>query len=119
MTPITDHLTTQTVAEALGLSVSTINSWVDSGTIQAVRTAGGRRLISRAEALRLAHELALGGIEVPQIPGISSVESKSVDAATCDHLCQLLRDGQLRQARSLIESIYMTGCNAVTHSTYL
>ena len=61
-----DYLKTQTVAEALGLSVSTIKRWVDSGTIQAVRTVGKHRLIPRAEAIRMAQELKLEVGEDPQ-----------------------------------------------------
>ena len=55
-----EHLKTQTVAEALGLSVSTIKRWVDSGSIGAVRTVGGHRLIPRSEAIRMGRDVRLG-----------------------------------------------------------
>ena len=58
-----DHLKTRMVAKALGLSVSTIKRWVDSGTIHAVRTAGRHRLIPKTEAIRMACELGRGGTE--------------------------------------------------------
>ena len=50
------YLRTQRVATALGVSVSTIKRWVDSGTIQAARTVGKHRMIPFSEALRLAKE---------------------------------------------------------------
>lgn len=75
------------VAEALGLSVSTIKRWVDSGTIQAVRTAGRHRLIPKAEAVRMAHELSLDDTEIRQLAAIPSGDLKSVDDQTCDRFC--------------------------------
>ena len=48
------YLKTQRVAEALGISVSTVKRWVDSGMIRAARTVGKHRLIPFSEALRLA-----------------------------------------------------------------
>ena len=109
-----DYLKTQTVAEALGLSVSTIKRWVDSGTIHAVRTAGKHRLIPRSEAIRMAHELGLDGTEIRKLAGISSGDPTSVTEETCDWLCHMLKDGQVQQAKSLIQSIYLSGCGAVT-----
>lgn len=114
-----DHLRTQTVAKALGLSVSTIKRWVDSGTIQAVRTAGGHRLIPRAEAIRMACELGLDSTELRKIAGMPASNQKSIDDQTCDRLCHMLRDGLVQQAKSLIQSIYLAGCDAVTLSDQL
>jgi MerR family transcriptional regulator, light-induced transcriptional regulator len=114
-----DHLKTQMVAEALGFSVSTIKRWVDSGTIQAVRTAGGHRLIPRSEAIRMAHELRLDGTQIRSISRIPSGELKTVDDRTCDRLCHMLRDGRVHETKSLIQSIYLSGCNAVTLSDQL
>src|SRR5690349_15249666 len=109
----TDLLKTQTVARALGLSVSTIKRWVDSGTIQAVRTAGKHRLIPRAEAIRMATELGVDPGKLSGLVGIPSAERLACDEASCDRLCQLLKDGKGPQAKLLIQSIYNSGCGAV------
>jgi MerR family transcriptional regulator, light-induced transcriptional regulator len=45
-------LTTQELADALGVSTSSVKRWIDNGRIQAMRTAGGHRRIKTAEALR-------------------------------------------------------------------
>src|SRR5271166_3431234 len=108
-----DHLKTRMVAEALGLSVSTIKRWVDSGAIHAVRTTGKHRLIPRSEAIRMAHELGLAGAEIRKLAGIPSSELTAVDEQTCDWLCQMLRDGQAQQAKGLIRSFYLSGRSAV------
>jgi MerR family transcriptional regulator, light-induced transcriptional regulator len=110
---LADHLKTQTVAQALGLSVSTIKRWVDSGTIQAVRTTGGHRLIPRGEAVRMAHDLGLEGTAIRQMGVGRSGKLKSINDHACDRLCQLLREGEVQQAKSFIQSIYLSGCNAV------
>ena len=114
-----DHLKTRMLAKALGLSVSTIKRWVDSGTIHAVRTTGRHRLIPRSEAIRMAHELGLDGAEIRKLVVVPSGDLTSVAEQTCDWLCHMLKDGQVQQAKSLIQSIYLSGCNAVTLSDQL
>jgi len=114
-----DHLKTRMVAKALGLSVSTIKRWVDSGTIHAVRTTGRHRLIPRSEAIRMAHELGLDGTEIRKIAGIPSGDLTPVDEQTCDRLCHMLKDGHVQQAKSLIQSISVSGRNAIALSDQL
>jgi len=112
MTP-GDYLKTQTVAEALGLSVSTIKRWVDSGMIHAIRTAGKHRLIPRSEAVRVAREMGIEDSRVGQLAGIPSNELTDLADASCDRLFELLKCGHDRQAKSLIQSIYASGHGAV------
>jgi excisionase family DNA binding protein len=57
--PTDTYLKTQQVARALGVSVSTIKRWVDSGAMTATRTLGKHRLIARSEAERFAREQGL------------------------------------------------------------
>lgn len=67
----------------------------------------------------MAHELGLDGTEIRKIAGIPSGDLTSVDDQTCDRLFQMLEDGQMRQAKSLIQSIYLSGYNAGTLSDQL
>ncbi len=113
MTIPDDYLKTQTVAEALGLSVSTIKRWVDSGTIRAVRTVGKHRLIPRSEAARMASELGLDGTRVRKIRGIAAGAVTDLDEQLCDRLCRMFADGHVEQAKALIQSAYLSGCGAV------
>lgn len=46
-------LSTQELADALGVSLSSVKRWIDNGRIQAIRTTGGHRRIRTAEALRV------------------------------------------------------------------
>ena len=113
MTPSGDYLKTQTVAEALGLSVSTIKRWVDSGTIQAVRTVGKHRLIPRSEAARVAQELRLGGVKDVDV-GSPAAEPQAVTEETCDRLFGYLKDGRSSEALRFIREVYLGGCSAVS-----
>lgn len=108
-----DYLKTQTVANALGLSVSTVKRWVDAGTISAVRTQGKHRLIPRSEAIRLARELDRDPTVIVRLAAMPSFESGILDDRVCNRLCSLLRQGHARQARQLIHSIHAAGCGAV------
>ncbi len=113
MTRPDEYLKTQTVAEALGLSVSTIKRWVDSGTIHAIRTVGKHRLIPRSEAVRMAQELKLEVGKIRNLSGVPNAEPQTINDDTCDRLCSMLRDGQSSQARRLIQAVYLSGCGAV------
>ena len=56
---VATHLKTQQVARALGVSVSTIKRWVDTGELGATRTVGKHRLIPVAEAVQFARDRGL------------------------------------------------------------
>ena len=51
-------LSTRELADALGVSESSLKRWVDSGRISALRTEGGHRRIPLAEAMRFIRDTA-------------------------------------------------------------
>ncbi len=106
------YLKTQRVAEALGVSASTIKRWVDTGTIQAIRTFGKHRLIPVSEALRLAREQGLHAAKLEILAGLGSLRGSDIDDHVRDLLFNTLREGKELQAKTLIHSVYSAGCGA-------
>ena len=104
--PAEPYLKTQQVADELGVSVSTVKRWVDSGTIRAARTAGKHRLIPLSEAVRLAREQGLPEARIEGLEGVA-------EDGMVGFLDQLLRDGRFHEAGKLIHSLYSSGRTAV------
>ena len=102
MIPAEPYLRTQQVAKELGVSVSTIKRWVDSGAIRAARTVGKHRLIPLSEAVRLAKEQGLPEGRIQGLAGIT--EDRLVE-----FLEPLLRDGRALEAIKLIHAFHATG----------
>lgn len=65
-------------AELLGVSADTVRRWVDSGELEAVRTAGGQRAIPGTSLARLARSLAAA----PVPPTVSSARNRFVGIVT-------------------------------------
>ncbi len=95
-------LKTRQVADALGISVSTLKRWVDAGQIAATRTVGKHRLIALGEALRFARrkEFSTAGLELLDAEGPRA--SLRVDERVRDRLASALRAGRAHEARRLI-----------------
>ncbi len=119
-----EFMRTQQVARALGVSVSTIKRWVDSGVIQATRTIGKHRLISRQEMERFAKELGVkadfGSVDVRlEGEGTSRVEIPSLELRPSrkaikqegyelvDELVSALRRGRSSEVRDLVIGTYL------------
>jgi excisionase family DNA binding protein len=107
------YLKTQRVANALGISVSTVKRWVDSGMIRAARTVGKHRLIPFSEAVRLAREYGFPEANLEELAGMGTRGSKMGDRQAVALLEKLLREGRGAESRTLIQSLYKGGWAAV------
>ena len=116
VSPSEPTLSPKELARVIGLSESTLKRWVDSGVVAAVKTPGGHRRISRAEAIRLIRDSNLPVIDADGlgIPELSLArEMPTAPGLEGLRLFELLRDGEERQVRGLLLSQYLSGRSVI------
>jgi excisionase family DNA binding protein len=100
------------LAQAIGVSESSIKRWIDDGVIQASRTAGGHRRIPAPEIVRFIRE-SKSPLLRPEILGleeVSAISGKSpASGEEADALFRFLRDGASSEAIGLLMSLYLGG----------
>lgn len=105
-------LSPRDLAEAIGVSESSIKRWVDDGVIQATKTAGGHRRIATPEAVRFIRE-SRSIVVRPDLLGFREVAAlKGELPAAGDEAKQLfdyLRAGAAPEAHGLLLSLYLGG----------
>ena len=99
-------LRTQQVAGALGVSVSTIKRWVDSGALRATRTIGKHRMVPVSEAIRFARTQNLPHAELQALLGGGPTRLATVDDEAVAALADVLRKGRTAEARRRIVGAY-------------
>jgi excisionase family DNA binding protein len=107
------YLKTQRVAQALGVSVSTVKRWVDSGMIRAARTVGKHRLIPLSEALRLAREQGFPEASLEVLAGLTARGPEVGRDQAVTVLERLLREGKTAESKTFIHSLHNSGWGGV------
>jgi MerR family transcriptional regulator, light-induced transcriptional regulator len=95
-------------AQALGVGVTTVKRWVDTGALPAHRTLGGHRKILRSDLLRLSRERDLplrGEMELNHRGRIEPADYSQF----ADRLFNALIGGDIEETRSVIQGAYATG----------
>jgi excisionase family DNA binding protein len=103
MAAIETFLKTQQVADALGVSVSTVKRWVDSGAIEATRTMGKHRLVALSSALKFARQEKFP--VDPLLAIDASPSSFVVDEAVIDRFVQALKQGRIHELREIVRRV--------------
>lgn len=105
-------LKTRQVAEALGLSVSTVKRLVDSGELVAARTVGKHRLIEPGEALRFARDRKLPVAALERLSATSAIVVSQpgpiteIDAQTRSSFERALRRGRHADAKAIAIDVH-------------
>ena len=102
------YVSTAQVAQALGVSVTTVKRWVDGGVLPAHRTAGGHRKLVMEEVIRFAREGNLPQADLTQlIPGKSAAQC---DPATLhEQMCEAVKAVDADALRNVIHAGYRAG----------
>lgn len=95
-------LKTREVADALGVSPSTVKRWVDCGALAATRTIGKHRLIRRSEAMAFAAKQA----DVSAYLRIAEQDEHDDRSSDIDRLVDALKACDASAARLVIASRY-------------
>ncbi len=108
-------LTPRELAEAIGVSVSSVKRWVDAGTIEATRTAGGHRRIAIGEAVRFIRAQR-SVVARPDVLGLSDVASVGdtfpAPGEEGEQLYEYLSTGASEEAKGLLLTLYLNGMSA-------
>lgn len=112
-------LSPKEVAEAIGVSESSLKRWADAGRLRVSRTAGGHRRIAIAEAIRFIRATH-APIVRPEILGLSDVARIATEPPTDEsdarRLQRYLEEGRAPEARGLILSMYVSGMSVAAIS---
>jgi len=104
-------LSPREVADALGVSESSLKRWVDAGKITAARTDGGHRRIALAEAMRFIRETG-APLAHPEALGMPEVAAANARAARGeDQLFAHVLAGDAVGVRGWLLSRYLAGAN--------
>lgn len=105
-------LTTSELAQALGVSESSIKRWVDDGTIRGARTAGGHRRIAITEAFRFirATRAPLADPELLAVPEVAAALSDQHTPGTAsERLLTYLERGEAARATGVLLGLFLGG----------
>ncbi len=105
-------LSPKELAEAIGVSESSLKRWVDQGHIPAARTAGGHRRIHISDAVRFIRQTGTHVVrpDVLGLPDVGTIQADLTRGESPDDLLyEYLRLGDAARARGLIISLYLSG----------
>jgi len=102
-------LSPRELAEALGVSESSLKRWVDAGRIRATKTEGGHRRIALGEAVRFVRETGAPVVrpDLLDMPEVAVAHERSLRGG--DQLLDLLIEGNAVGARGWLLARYLEG----------
>lgn len=118
------YLSPRGLADALGVSESSLKRWADGGRLAVERTVGGHRRIALGEAVRFVRREGLRPVrpELLGLPGTGAEPGAAGDSGregAVERLHAALLADRGEEARSLVVSLYLDGaglgwiCDAV------
>ncbi len=104
-------LSPRELADALGVSESSLKRWVDAGKIAAARTEGGHRRITLPEAVRFIRETGapIARPELLDMPEVAAVQAHARGPRGDDAFRHYLLAGDAPGARGWLMARYLAG----------
>ncbi len=103
-------LSPRQLANAIGVSESSLKRWCDKGLLTIVKTAGGHRRISVPEALRFVREQNLSVVEPHLLAMTGSDDRKSRRTEGCvERLAESLVEGNEQACRAIVFDLFLAG----------
>ncbi len=105
-------LSPRELADALGVSESSLKRWADAGKIHASRTEGGHRRITLSEAVRFIRATGAPVVR-PDLLGMPELAASQQDNIATDDgsLLALLRSGDGRAVKGWVMARYLGGAS--------
>jgi MerR family transcriptional regulator, light-induced transcriptional regulator len=106
-------ITPKQVAQAIGVSESSLKRWCDRGLLTTVKTAGGHRRLALDEVVRFLRDSG-HKVEQPTLLGLPATVGKgaTVVARARDQLRDALLAGDEEQCRRIVFDLYLSGQTA-------
>jgi excisionase family DNA binding protein len=111
-------LTTKEVAEAIGVSESSMRRWTNSGVIHTARTVGGHRRISLSEAIRFVRDSGATVVRpdllgLPQLP--IAADGNVLSGQTLEkRLYEALLAGDETAAKGCVTGLFLNGLSVAS-----
>lgn len=103
------QLSPRELAEALGVSESSLKRWVDAGKLTAFRTEGGHRRIALAEAVRFIRE-SRAPVARPELLGLPEIAAaSSASLVANERLLDFILEGDVAGASGFLLARYLAG----------
>jgi excisionase family DNA binding protein len=96
-------------ARALGISVSTLKRWVDSGVLPAHKTVGGHRKLERSEVLALVRTKAVPQGDLGTLTAVSPRNRRAGVQSIADEMLAALLEGDQAMVSAIIGRAYRSG----------
>ena len=96
------YLKTQQLADALGVSISSIKRWIDKGAIRATKTMGKHRLVALSHALKFARDEQYPIENLLALSGRATITA--VDDSVVNDLVEALSSGDVWEVSGIVAS---------------
>jgi excisionase family DNA binding protein len=110
---VRETLSPKQVAQALGVSESSLKRWCDKGLLTTTRTPGGHRRLPSEAVVRFVRETG-HPVPQPELLGLPSNVGQGTPTweRSCQLLSQALTEGNEEQCRRIVFDLYLNGHTA-------